>query len=1126
MSELHGPRQFRFSDPRHERIHRRLARLIGPGAAAFFRDACKVVEEAPAFQTTSHIVGHLLRETESSIRYAFQPLIKSAGPRPKDAGHRFQIEQTLSALNIPLTDPVAKAWLAIAGKENDKGLAGLAHRRDLGPPRPFDGGARQAVEQIVTVLDAVLEKVEARWEVFLATFDALAKTEHPNAKHAEELRLRLPNSLQARSHFFGQLGNPEWLDPLGREGFFKQPPEPVVDDEADTILFPPWPESQFLLRMAQAGVRAVQEQVVAIAGGIPDADNVRVYDDLASIALAVPPDLANRLVPRIQAKLPLPYSSQFPLHVADLVVHLTTAGLVTEALGLARTLLALDSDPRAERYETPPEHQIAPLPGPQPRMHPAFYDDVLEKMVPALFKASPHQTTELLADLLEQGLRLAQRTASQAGPEAQSQVWWPDLTLARPSVADDPPAMLLDALRGCVMELVAKDAGAALGLVAAFEAKPWHVFRRLSLLLLRLTPDLPVGEIERRLLRLEDHEIREFHREYVDLLRESYPNLGAPAQHTIREYLARERDQESLVENFRFWSGRDPSPQDIAQRQDEWRAARLEPVAEYLPAEIRDQYDVWARTLEPRSEPTPPAAGWGSPRSPRKSEDLAGMEDDALVNYLANVDLGDERFGLSREGLGESLTQAVTSDPDRFVRLAPRFRDLDPAYQHALFAGLHDVLARQSVFSWPPILDLAVVVTSSTPDPASRRGGGHSPDDLWVRRAILDLVARGLEPGPGELPFELRPRIWSVLEPLTADPDPTPDEDAKHTSAEERETLYLNSLRGRALDAVWGYSVWIYRHDHKDGSRPMTFGPIPEVRSILGRHLDPEHEPSPAIRVFYGQHLQQLRRLDPEWLHNQVKRILPRDLELLSQSAWQAYLSSAQVQPPDFEILRPWYEQAVAEVGSDLSGDTQRSAEHLGRHLARLQWLGVISPREPGGLLERYFAQASPALRGETLEFVALTLNNTSDAPAPVLERMRMLWEWRRETAEGTVEREQVAEEMAAFGRWFACPQLDPEWTLRELNAALRLSGRVELAPTVVSRLAILSERFPKAAIECLDLMVGGRDRDFGPDFWLHDARPVLENARRSPDPATQQAAIVVINRLSALGFTQFRDLL
>ncbi|MFC2032566.1 hypothetical protein ACFLUS_04290, partial [Chloroflexota bacterium] len=59
--------KYRFTDPRQRRIHRRLG-LIGPGCASFYQDACRIVSIQPPFKATTHLVAHLLREIESSLR--------------------------------------------------------------------------------------------------------------------------------------------------------------------------------------------------------------------------------------------------------------------------------------------------------------------------------------------------------------------------------------------------------------------------------------------------------------------------------------------------------------------------------------------------------------------------------------------------------------------------------------------------------------------------------------------------------------------------------------------------------------------------------------------------------------------------------------------------------------------------------------------------------------------------------------------------------------------------------------------------------------------------------------------------------------------------------------------------
>lgn len=57
----HTQPAFRFQDPRQERIFRGL-RLVGPGPASFYRDACQLMAAEPLLESSAHLVAHLLRE--------------------------------------------------------------------------------------------------------------------------------------------------------------------------------------------------------------------------------------------------------------------------------------------------------------------------------------------------------------------------------------------------------------------------------------------------------------------------------------------------------------------------------------------------------------------------------------------------------------------------------------------------------------------------------------------------------------------------------------------------------------------------------------------------------------------------------------------------------------------------------------------------------------------------------------------------------------------------------------------------------------------------------------------------------------------------------------------------------
>lgn len=81
-------------------------------------------------------------------------------------------------------------------------------------------------------------------------------------------------------YFFGQLSSPSWIAPLAERGRFNHPPAlERVSEEAYRI--PPWPEGQYLLRMAGTAPEDVEK---AIGADCYNSDNPIVHTLLLEIA--------------------------------------------------------------------------------------------------------------------------------------------------------------------------------------------------------------------------------------------------------------------------------------------------------------------------------------------------------------------------------------------------------------------------------------------------------------------------------------------------------------------------------------------------------------------------------------------------------------------------------------------------------------------------------------------------------------------------------------------------------------------------------------------------------------------------------------------------------------------------
>jgi len=360
---------------------------------------------------------------------------------------------------------------------------------------------------------------------------ALLGTPFPGLKDAERLRNQVPNNLVTLGYFFDKLTNAAWLQPLRDAHFFQHPPDLLHDHDEGLVSCPPWPASRYLVRMAS--VAEAQETVLDIALQIGETENICVYEDLAEIALALPATFGAQLVPQTQRGLASPYHSLLPQKLGALISHLAKGGQEGAALDLARALLMVLPDPQAEDASYPL------LLEPRARVDAWRYDRLLQTHMPDLVAAVGVEALRLACELLETALVLSRRRrgGDENDPEDYSADW-------RPAIEDSSQNQLrlypvknslVSAVRNAAEQLAKADIACVPALIEILEQRPWYVFQRMALHLLRRFPQAPTAPV---LIaeHLTDHrhfEARSLRYEYVLLGREHFAHLSSDEQATI-----------------------------------------------------------------------------------------------------------------------------------------------------------------------------------------------------------------------------------------------------------------------------------------------------------------------------------------------------------------------------------------------------------------------------------------------------------------------------------------------------------------------------------------------------------------------------------------------------------------
>jgi len=938
-----------------------------------------------------------------------------------------------------------------------------------------------------------------------------------------EIRKRTVNY----EYFFDQLKSPEWIEPLYDEGMFQHPPPPERKD--DYISYPFWPESRYLVRMASKS----PEHVLEVILNIPETENVRVHEDLAEAACAMPPELTARWIKKeidwIRSQQHLYFL--IPKIHGKLISHLARGGQVDDALNLARTLLtvlpATEEDVEGETDLMPSDPRI--------RFDIRYYEQFLKIHIPDLVMTAGEDALILLCDLLVNAIRFTEGVKENEVAEDHSYSWRPAIEKHDQNHIHGLNDLLVSAVRDTAEALMETKGKIIIEIV---EGQPFKVFHRIGLYLRRKWPAVDPDGTANLIVGPNVFDDIHLHHEFFHLLKEQFNKFPQETKEAYLKLIAHGG-------NLKEWSdfeereyGHRPSQQETESYVRRWQYNKLWPIQAFLDPEWQNLFtsfkDEFGELDHPDFHIYMSSARVG-PTSPKDVEDLKSMKIEELISFLDSWRPSGDPMTASPEGLGRELTALVSSEPERFSIETKQFEKLDPTYVRALLSGFREALKQKKSFQWPPVLDLCQWVIDQPREIPERKGVyRRDPDWGWTRKAIADLLSVAFK--SDAIPFDLRSVAWEVLKPITDDPDPTTEHEKQYGGSNmDPFRLSINTTRGNAMHAVVYYALWIRRHIEEAPDRKervaIGFEEMPEIREILEHHLDPNFDPSLAIRAVYGQWFPWLVLLDKRWAAQNITKIFPMDVTFrsLHDAAWETYIDYCNPYDNVLDLLRGEYSHAIDRIGA-FSENRQLPVNHdkrLVEHIMIYYWRGKLDIDNPEGLLVRFYVKAPEELRGQAIEFAGRSLYEIKDTVEPeILNRLKRLWE-KRINVIRTITPPIINTELVGFGWWFASAKFDDSWAISQLKDVLELTkGDVKPDYLVVERLAELSKIRPLFAVECLAQIVESDKEKWRIHRLIKHMRIIIAAALQSTDDTTRKVASGLVDRLLASGFLDFRDLL
>lgn len=951
------------------------------------------------------------------------------------------------------------------------------------------------------------------------------------------------------SYFFNRLQNPEWIKPLKDKGFFKNPPQIIEDVSEGTISFPMWPQSRYLARMA----RYKPKEVLEIARQI-ESNNPRVHEDFADAALEMALEEAVQLVPKVKTWIKSLYSSSLlPEKIAALIVHLAQGGKIKKALELAKTLLAVMPYSSLNNGDNNDNNVYLSSPKPRIRFNNSHYRRILKTLVPELVKITGEEALIMLIILLNDAMKFSGHNAETEEKQNNSPILEDYSRIWRYAIEDHPrnhhpydvTEILVEAVRDTAKQILEQDRTKIRNIVQKLEERRWRIFHRIALYLIREYQDVDHNLLIEKLVdsqRFRDTSSYEDY-EYAHLLRDNFTQLSVDKQAQILSWIENpeldlnwQEDQERKAEWVKYW---------------QWH--KLTIIKDSLSIYWRERYDDLVNKFGKELELSDIVSGGvGEVRgvgveSPKTDSELESMSIEELVAFLRTWEPNstDPFEEPSRSGLGSALERLAEKSPERYAQGAAQFQDIHPIYISNLLRGLYQALNNQSrqqqeirEFDWISVLSLCNWLAEKSEEFKKSQTIYNDPSSNWLEpcRTVVNLLGVGLNVDTIAIQFNFRNQVWNILRLLTQHPDPTPQREMEyHSSNNNYSDLAINTVRGKAMHTVVRYALWIRRHIEQipESAEQLQrgFDEMPEVRQALDEHLNPDIEPSLAIRSVYGQWFPWLALLDPLWANQSIGKIFSQDetFSNLRRAAWESYINFSGVYDNTFDLLHEEYRYAVEQIDPTLIEqekltDTDKG---LANHLMTFYWRGKMNLDEPGALLARFLELASDALRGYALEFVGRSLKKTKDEIAPqILNSLELLWEKRLETARNSSERSSYATELAAFGWWFGSGKFDDTWAIAQIKQILELTGKVDPDFLLLERLAVLVDTMPESSVECLELMIKNDKSAWSTYGWQDETKAILSKAIQSTSGQARKTAENIIQDLGKRGHWEYRNLL
>lgn len=800
--------------------------------------------------------------------------------------------------------------------------------------------------------------------------------------------IKIRNNLQ--NHFYRSNPKSIWASPIWDYGFLSRPPQIEIEKR----VLPFWHAQYYLISVAHQVPEIVLQHVNEL-------DGHGWYLARAIEALCkIPVHYSENTLSKVLKWLSNPETAEIAqTETLEFISILVKNSKYEAALRLFDVLCSQRDEKKS--YNT--KHSYRELFGIEPDKSGTL--KLLQSCCPA----------ELIL-ILEN--RLLESLYNEEGNKKVS--WWRNaIEDTDQDLLDNYQDYVLKALRDTLLVLfISEPPIQGIKVVSQYLSDGHDILRRLGLYLIRQFPNHFRTNIIKELLEESNLDNIEIHHEYFSLLNNGFNLLDASEKNTLLKMILSGPNIKEIEENYeRYWQSSHPDREKfIANSRDSWIRDRLSMLRDFLDGEVKSILD----DLEARGGRSvhPDFLTWSSGAfsindvSPYSELELSKFSPDQLLEFVRKWKPDPkEAFGperISYEGFAEEIARLICSSPEFYSKILLDICLARPENASAII-NLWASLEYDKDIPWAIAIDLVQGLLKDKQVWNNNLQETYGVR-IWrnVRLNIAQLLGNSFVNKNKRIPSDLLENVQFLLIQLVDDPDPTLEADRPQDGLfghNDPITVSLNLVRPVALTALIRCTIRLTKQtEESDNSVTKENREMPDlIAKKLGQKLDPQTEPSRAVRSVIGQFVPNLYWLDRKWLLSHIDSIFPiengNENTWLFLSAWDAYILNRYNQDV-FIIMRPKYRQAIQYLSQGYKTESHlNQSDNLSAHLIYDYFfsdLGLMDFIASGGLLYEFF-QKTPSEVRSRLPWVLWKICEGS--PEKHWGKAKAIWEWRSNEA-------------------------------------------------------------------------------------------------------------------------------